>query len=72
MIANSLGNAPHTAYSLDLAPSNFWLFEYLNDNLREMEFDEPQQLLSAILEILTELTVETLNQVFEEWMRWLQ
>jgi hypothetical protein len=31
-----------------------------------MEFNAPQQLLSAILEIFTGPTVKTLNQVFEE------
>jgi hypothetical protein len=37
-----------------------------------MKFDEHQQLLFAILESLTELTANTLNQVFEECMRLLQ
>jgi hypothetical protein len=66
MIANSLRTATHPTYSSDVVPLNFWLFGYAKGKLRGMEFDEPQQLRSAILEILTEPTVGGLNQVFEE------
>jgi hypothetical protein len=38
----------------------------MKGKLRAMELDEPQQLFPAIVEILTELTIEILNQVFEE------
>jgi hypothetical protein len=34
-----------------------------------MEFSEPQQVLYEIFEILSELTVGRLNQVFEESMQ---
>jgi hypothetical protein len=46
--------------------------EHLNKKLHGIEFDEPQQLLCAILESLTEPTFGRLNQVFEEWMRIIQ
>jgi hypothetical protein len=41
-------------------------FEYLKRKLRGMAFDDSQQLLSAILEILRKSIVDILNQVFEE------
>jgi hypothetical protein len=68
MIANSLRKASHPVYSPDLALSDFWIFGSMKVKLYRMEFDEPQQLLSAILEILPGLAVDTLNQVFEERM----
>jgi hypothetical protein len=44
----------------------------MKSKVEGMEFDEFQHLLPVIPEILTEATVETLNQIFEEWMRRLQ
>jgi hypothetical protein len=72
MIARSLRMAPHRAYLPDFTLSYFWLFGSLKGKLPGMEFDEAQQPLSSTIEILTEATVDTLNQVFEEWMRRLQ
>jgi hypothetical protein len=68
LIADLLCKDPYPAYSPELVPLDFRLLEYLNGKRQGMEFDEPQQLLCAILEILAESTVGTLNQVFEEWI----
>jgi hypothetical protein len=66
MIANSLRKAflqlAHWIQHLRISG----VFGYMKGKLRAMELDEPQQLFPAIVEILTELTIEILNQVFEE------
>jgi hypothetical protein len=47
----SLSRASHPLYFPDLAPPDFSLIEYLKGVLREISFDEPDELLSAIEEI---------------------
>jgi hypothetical protein len=39
----------------------------LNGKIRGIEFDEPHQLLSAMSANLTEASIDTLNQVVDEW-----
>jgi hypothetical protein len=55
-----------------LAPSNFWLFGYLKGVLQGISFDESDELLSTIQEILKGVDHETLDGVFQEWMIRLQ
>jgi histone-lysine N-methyltransferase SETMAR len=72
--ANDILRILHPPYSPDLARSDFWLFERIKTALAGAEFDEPEQLLSAITELLNTISVEELRAVFDEWVervRWV-
>ena len=60
---------PHPPYSSDLAPSDFFLFGYVKGKLEGERFEEPEDLLFRIREIIAEIPIETLNNVFNEWIR---
>jgi hypothetical protein len=64
--------APHPPYSPDLAPSDFFLFGYVERKLMEYRAETPSELLVRIQVILAELAREILNAVFLEWMERLQ
>jgi hypothetical protein len=64
--------APHPLYSPDLAPSDFFLFDYVKGKLMEYRAETPSELLVRIRVILVEIRRETLNAVFLEWMERLQ
>jgi hypothetical protein len=47
-------------------PSNFWLFGYLKGGLQGSSFDERDEVLSTIQEILRGVDPETLHAIFQE------
>jgi histone-lysine N-methyltransferase SETMAR len=66
--------APHPPYSPDLAPSDFFLFGYVNDKLRGKHNQDREELMDNINEILMEIPRQTLTSVFAEWtmrLRWV-
>jgi hypothetical protein len=72
MEANMMTKAPHLPYSSDLAPSDFFLFGEVKRRLSEYSFDNADELLGVIHDILEVFEAETLNCVFCEWMTRLQ
>jgi hypothetical protein len=64
--------APHSPYSPDLAPSDFFLFGYVKGRLMGYRVETASQFLVRIRVILAEIPRETLNPVFLEWMEQLQ
>jgi hypothetical protein len=65
--------APHPAYSPDLAPSGFFsLFGHVKGKLMGYRAETPSELLVRIRVIRAEIPRETLNPVFLEWMERLQ
>jgi hypothetical protein len=58
----------HPPYYPDLAPSDFFLFGYLQAKLQGMEFLSHLKLLEAIHTMVIGIGSDTLNAVFEEWM----
>jgi hypothetical protein len=69
---NYIRRASHHHYFSDLTLSDFWIFGYLKGMLQGSSFDEPDELLSAIQKILSEVDCETLDEVFQKWMIRLQ
>jgi hypothetical protein len=69
---NRMELAPHSPYSPDLAPSDFFLFGYVKGKLMGYRAETPSELLVRIRVILAEIPQETLNAVFLEWMERLQ
>jgi hypothetical protein len=65
---NRMKQAPHPPYSPDLAPSDFFLFGYVNGTLMGYRAETPSKFLVRIPVILAEIPGETLNAVFLEWM----
>ena len=47
-----------------MAPSDFFLFGYLKKKLEGQEFDGPDSLLDAIIEIIEGIPKDTLKEVF--------
>ena len=64
--------APHPAYSPDLAPSDFFLFGYLKERARGIEFEDSGAICEWIREQFDEMRPEMLRSVFKEWQRRLR
>jgi hypothetical protein len=60
--------APHPPYSPDLAPPDLYLFGYVKRCLASLSFEDADQLLAAVENILEDIEKVTLQAVFLEWM----
>jgi hypothetical protein len=60
--------APHPPYLSEFARSDFFLFGYVKERLKEMVFLSYEELLEAIGEVVTSIKSKTLTAVFEHWM----
>jgi hypothetical protein len=68
---NGLRLAPHPPYSPDLAPPDFFLFDYVKECLKGMVFPSYDEFLDTIGEVVTGVESETLTAVFEfGWRDW--
>jgi hypothetical protein len=55
-------------YSLDLVPSNFYLFGFVKRCLAGLSFEDEDQLLAAVEGVLEGIGKVTLQMIFLEWM----
>jgi hypothetical protein len=69
---NGLRLAPHPPYSPDLAPSDFFLLDYVKKCLKGTALPSYEELLDAIGEVVTGIESETFTAVFEHWMERLE
>jgi histone-lysine N-methyltransferase SETMAR len=58
--------APHSPYSPDISPCDFFLFEFLKEKLKEQKLATSKQILKAITETWNTITFETLQGLFSE------
>jgi hypothetical protein len=65
---NAMKKAPHTAYSRDVAPSDFDLFGDLKQVSAGQEFSDGEALLGAINPMLGGIEKMTFESLFLEWM----
>jgi hypothetical protein len=72
MDANMMMRGPHPPYSPDLAPSDFFLFRDAKRQLSGCSFDDPDDLLTAVQEILYGFENPTPIRVFDKWVRRLE
>jgi histone-lysine N-methyltransferase SETMAR len=72
MVDHSLTTAPHPPYFPDLAPSNFFLFDYVKERSKKSEFQGVEELLEAVVRILNTIPNDTLIGTFHEWVKRLQ
>jgi hypothetical protein len=68
MQQNAMRRVPHPPYSLDLAPSDFYLFDYIKQLLLGCEFTDRNSLLQGVRDILGGIEKATLEGVFCNWM----
>lgn len=59
---------PQPPYSPDVAPSDFYLFGYLDEKLKGHSFNAPEELFEAIIEILDSISTEKRKEVFDHWI----
>jgi hypothetical protein len=72
MARNAMAIAADLPYSLDLAPSDFYLFGHVKGLFRGESFETGERLLSAVEGDLRFLEKWTLTRVLLEWMRRLE
>ena len=65
--SHNMYRAPHPPFSPDIAPSDFFLIGYIKNLLIGKSFRSPEQLLSAINEILRDIQKKMLMDAFSEW-----
>jgi hypothetical protein len=64
--------ARHPLYSPDPEPSNPFLFGHVKEILQGTEFQTAEELLEAVVQMLSEIPLETLMATFHQWMERLQ
>ena len=57
---------PHPPYSPDLAPSNFWIFPKLKENLRGNRYSTIEDMKEAVTRVLNTLTQEDFQGAFQK------
>jgi hypothetical protein len=65
---NRMKSAPYPPYSPDLAPSDFYLFEYVKSSLTSFSFKDADHILAAVEGVLEGIEKVTLQAVLLEWM----
>ena len=60
----------HPPYSPDLAPLDFWLFDYIKQRLRD--YNDAESLKNAITRILLEIPKEEYLKTFHKWVERMQ
>jgi len=66
-IDNNFEVVPHAPYSLDFAPSNFWLFPTLKDTLRGRIFSSCSTLATAIFQWSQQTPKEAFALAMQSW-----
>jgi hypothetical protein len=62
----------HSTYSLDLAPSDFFLFGYMKEKMIGFDFGSCRDLIDRIQSISEAIPRHVLDEVFKSWLRRLQ
>jgi hypothetical protein len=65
---NRMKSAPHPLCSPDLALSDFYLFGYVKRCFAGLSFEDADQLLAAVEDVLECIEKVTMQAVFLEWM----
>jgi histone-lysine N-methyltransferase SETMAR len=66
---NGLKRIPHPPYSPDIAPTDFYLFGYVKEKLAGMIACSIEELIENILDILSNISKDELNRVFDTWIK---
>jgi histone-lysine N-methyltransferase SETMAR len=60
--------APHSRYSPDMSPCDFWFFGMVKQKIKDREFCSAQDILRSLSDAWTDFTFEDIKRVFLEWM----
>jgi hypothetical protein len=63
---------PAPAYSPDLSPSDFFVFGMLKERLSGSSYSSPDELISAIGEVIASIPRDELVRVYENWIKRLR
>jgi hypothetical protein len=61
---NSLIPVPHPSYSPDLVPPDFWLFGHIKTSRAGRVFNDVDELLETVIELLNEFQASELHPAF--------
>jgi hypothetical protein len=56
----------HPFYSLDIVPSDFFLFGYLKECMDRTDFPDEENLISTVGQILSDIPINMLCHVFDD------
>jgi transposase len=68
LIATKARRIPAPAYSPDSSPSDFFLFGILKERISGISYSSPDELISAISELIGSLPKDQLVSVYKNWM----
>jgi hypothetical protein len=57
----------HPAHNQDLIPCDFFLFGYMKEQLKITNFAEEEELISALSELVSEISPDMVLRVFADW-----
>jgi hypothetical protein len=59
---------PHSPYSPEISPCDFWLFGMLKGSPKHWEFTSSDDIETAIADVGNHLTVDVMSSIFRNWM----
>ncbi|CAG8527856.1 6959_t:CDS:2 [Cetraspora pellucida] len=63
---------PHSPYSSDLAPCNFFLFPKLKQELAGQHFERIENLARAVNSVINTIPNREYEKCFQDWQNWLK
>ena len=67
LLENHVEQYENAAYSPDLSPCDFFLFPKLKKQLRDIRFNDDNEMLTALEQTINSLTKEDFKNCFEDW-----
>jgi histone-lysine N-methyltransferase SETMAR len=67
---NRIGLVKHPPYSPDLAPCDFWLFDYIKQRLED--YTSQKSLENAVTKIVYDISIREYRKTFEKWIERLE
>ena len=67
--ATGFKRTPHPPYSPDIAPSDFFLFGYTKSKLKGCKYEDIDDLVERIYEILNKISKQKRMEVFDAWIK---
>ncbi len=61
---------PHPPYSPDLSPCDFWLFDFVKENLTDQ--DDSESMYRAVSNLMNSLNKEEYTKTFNKWIQRMQ
>ena len=62
----SIKTVPHSPYSPDLAPCDFWSFPKLKEKLRGCRYETIEEMKEAVMKVIDTLTYEDFHGAFQK------